>query len=106
MQDYLGGEIVNSNVTIEAKSENGVNYKRKEVSHYFNLIDNEEIDLTRSQFGKSTIIPRGKPKTKNFETTRDYILSYEPTVERYKLLKSRVEQRFKDWKKILEEFMG
>jgi len=86
VNDYLGGEIV----WALARLPNG-----KEASHYFNKIDNEDflacpVDLTRTQFPQGTYIPQGIQKTKNFPTTRDYILSYKQTVERYNLLKCKV----------------
>ncbi|PIN69353.1 hypothetical protein COV93_05865 [Candidatus Woesearchaeota archaeon CG11_big_fil_rev_8_21_14_0_20_43_8] len=82
VQDYMGGEIVWAN----AKHPNG-----QEISHYFNVVDDEEVDLTRSQFPEGTLIPLGVPKRKQFPTTRDYVLSYGPSLDRYKILKHRVE---------------
>jgi hypothetical protein len=38
VNDYLGGEIVNANVPLPSG---------KYESHYFNLVDGKEIDLTR-----------------------------------------------------------
>ena len=66
VQDLLGGEI------IKAKSSNGV-------SHYWNVVNDTEIDLTRSQFPdsetftKKEIINRNQLKENN----------------RYQLLKER-----------------
>jgi hypothetical protein len=62
----------------------------KKISHYFNYIDGREIDLSRKQFPPGTQIPRGVDKTKGFPTTRDYVLSYEATRNRYDLLSQRV----------------
>ena len=87
VNDYLGGEIVWANVNIP----DGINTpKGREVYHYFNKINDVEIDLTRIQFPKGTVIPKGVPKTKEFSTTRDYILSFEATQKRYEILKERV----------------
>jgi hypothetical protein len=81
VQDYLGGEIVWAEVIDRGKT----------ISHYFNKIDGIEHDLTHRQFSKGTKIPEGIPKTKGLPTTRDYILSYEPTCKRYAILKDLVE---------------
>jgi len=82
IDDYLGGEIV----WAEDPLSNGTK------SHYFNKINGQEIDWTRKQFPKGTIIPEGIPKTKEFSTTREYILSYPQTVKRYEILKKRVKE--------------
>lgn len=82
VQDYFGGEIVWAEVVLL----NG-----EKVSHYFNLIDGEEIDLTRSQFPVGSIIPRGVSKTQGFASTREYMLSDPDTVRRYELLKEKVQ---------------
>ena len=60
-------------------------------SHYFNLIDGEEYDLSREQFPPGTIVPAGMDKKKGFPSTREYVLSYEKTVQRYEILKARVQ---------------
>lgn len=83
VQDYLGGKLL----WAQAELPNG-----NTDSHYFNLIENKEVDLTREQFPEGTTIPKGIPKPKEFKTTRDYVLSYEPTKERYELLKDIVEK--------------
>jgi len=86
VNDYFGGKLVWA----------PVNVRGKEISHYFNKIDNKivgltrEIDLTKSQFPEGTIIPEGIDKTKGLPSTRDYVLSYPPTVKRYELLKERI----------------
>lgn len=80
-QDYFGGEIVWTAVTLP----NG-----HKTSHYFNLIDGEEKDFTRKQFREGTVIPKGVAKTKGYDSTKDYILSYFKTQERYKILKRLV----------------
>ena len=81
--DYLGGEIV----WASAKLPDG-----KEISHYFNKIDGKEIDFTITQFPQGTYILPGIPKTKNFQTTRKYVLSYAKTIERYNILKGHIEK--------------
>ena len=81
--DYFGGKIVWADATLP---------DGKKVSHYFNLIHRLEIDLTSEQFPEGTIIPAGVDKTKGFPTTRDYVLSYQPTKERYELLKKKVKE--------------
>ena len=90
VQDFYQGEIV----WAQAVLPNG----QKE-SHYFNKRDGQEIDLTRQQFPEGTSIPQGKTKLEGmkngkshgpFPTTRDYILSYEDTRQRYETLKTKV----------------
>jgi hypothetical protein len=83
VNDYLGGEIVWAQV----KMPDGT-----DVSHYFNRINGEEKDLTRMQFPAGTKVPSGVPKTKGFPTTRDYLLSYSLTRQRYEILKFRVKE--------------
>lgn len=81
VNDTLGGDIVWAEVDLP---------DGKKESHYFNLIDGQEKDLTRSQFPDRTIVPKGVPKTKEFSTTREFMLSNENTKRRYELLKSKV----------------
>lgn len=83
VQDYFGGEIVN---TIATSPHNPV----VSCSHYFNIIDECEIDLTKQQFIDGVKFSKAEPKTKGFSSTRDYMLSYPATAERYLVLKSRV----------------
>ncbi len=80
VNDYLGGTIIRT----EAILPNG-----KTVSHYFNLVDGEEIDLTRSQFPSGTIFTDYQIM-RNGQPTRDYALSFPETTRRYNLLKNRV----------------
>lgn len=84
VQDYFGGEILNSTVSARNSSETTS-------SHYFNTINGEVIDFTRVQFRGDVIFSEPKPKLKGFNSTREYILSYPATVQRYELLKSKVE---------------
>jgi len=83
VSDYLGGEIIWANVVLP---------DGRELSHYFNKISGLEKDFTRVQFPPGTQIPAGQPKTKTFPTTRDYILSFEKTRQRYETLKRKVEE--------------
>lgn len=78
---YFGGKIVWAEAILP---------DNKKVSHYFNFINEMEIDLTRQQFPKETIIPPGTDKLKGFPTTKDYVLSFPATQERYKLLLRRI----------------
>ncbi len=84
VNDYLGGEIVWANAILP---------DGRGISHYFNKINGLEKDFTRTQFPTGTTIPLGIPKTKEFSSTREYILSYATTQQRYELLKHRI-QRF------------
>jgi hypothetical protein len=81
VQDYLGGDIVNSVATLS----NG-----KKISHYFNLVNGKYIDLTIQQFSDGTTFSDPKPKQKSFSSTREYCLSYENTNKRYEILKAKV----------------
>ncbi len=83
VQDYLGGKVVWAN----AQLPDGITD-----SHYFNNINGTEIDLTREQFPEGTTIPEGVDKTKGFPTTRDYVLSFPATQERYTLLKIKIKK--------------
>lgn len=86
VNDYLGGDIVWSYATFP----NGT-----KISHYFNNIGGIEIDFTKEQFPKETVILKGVAKTKEFNSTREYILSYDSTKIRYELLKEKVKGFFK-----------
>lgn len=71
VQDHLGGTIWRSRI-------NGV-------SHYFNILDGDEvIDLTREQF------PIDATESDRSLSSREYILSFGPTRNRYELLKARM----------------
>lgn len=84
VQDYLGGEIFNTIATLPDGSID---------SHYYNVIDGETVDLTISQFPQGTTFAPGAEKKKEYDSTREYVLSYRPTKERYDILKMRVAQR-------------
>ena len=81
VQDYLGGEIVN----VLASNEFGDG-----VSHYFNIIDGEVVDLTSGQFSEDVIFSKPQRKTGNYSTTREYCLSYPNTNKRYETLALKV----------------
>ena len=83
VQDYFGGEIVNTVATSPYNP-------RASCSHYFNVINGREIDLTKQQFIDGVNFSKATPKTKGFSSTREYMLSYPATAERYLALKSRV----------------
>lgn len=74
VNDFLGGKIM------RCMCETG--------SHYYNLINNEVIDLTSSQFN---IIPDYQMGE---ERTREYLLSNEDTKNRYLLLLKNVKDNF------------
>lgn len=74
LNDFLGGKIM------RCQSETG--------SHYYNLINNEIVDLTVSQFKSLPDYINGE------ERTREYLLSNEDTKNRYKLLLERVKDNF------------
>ena len=81
VNDYLGGEIVWANAILP---------DGREISPYFNKIEGIEKDYTKVQFPAGTTIPLGIPKTKEFLSTREYILSYPITQQRYELLEKKV----------------
>jgi hypothetical protein len=85
VNDYLGGEIVWATAALP---------DGREISHYFNTIAGLEKDYTRCQFPAGTRIPSGIPKTKGFSSTREYIMSFPVTQQRYELLKHRVMELF------------
>lgn len=68
VQHYFGGEI----------------YKHKKESHYFNVIDGKVVDLTADQFPYVLDYTLSKPSQPN--------LAQSKTLERYTLLKERVEK--------------
>lgn len=69
VQDYLGGDLVKSDSPI----------------HVWNIVDGEEVDLTREQFEEFK--PSGVKKLDR----KDALKIKETTEKRYKLLKKRVE---------------
>lgn len=70
INDYFGGEICKIYVN--------------EISHYFNLINNEIIDLTAKQF-------ENKVDYSNYEIVKREDILTEDTQQRYNLLKKRLE---------------
>ncbi|MBH0779944.1 YunG family protein [Nocardia bovistercoris] len=87
VHDHLGGDILNSVAALPSG---------ETVSHYFNIIDGETVDLTTEQFPEHTRFSEPAPKTKGFGSTRDYCLSYERTRQRYELLRRRVAEHLGD----------
>lgn len=81
VQDYLGGDILHTTATLPSG---------ETVSHYFNIIDNDTVDLTREQFPSGTKFSSPTPKTKGLSSTREYCLSHDATRQRYGVLSSRV----------------
>jgi hypothetical protein len=78
VQDLYGGEIVHA----DAITPDG-----DKIMHFFNNIDGKDIDFTREQFPKGTVVPKGQEYKENYNTTREYVLAYPETVKRYELLK-------------------
>lgn len=74
VNDFLGGKIMG------CMCETG--------SHYYNLINNQVVDLTKSQFTEIPNYELGE------ERTREYLLSNEDTRYRYKLLLESVKDNF------------
>ncbi|WP_174416485.1 YunG family protein [Nocardia concava] len=80
VQDYLGGDILHSVATLPGG---------ETVSHYFNVVDGQRVDLTAKQFPSGTTFTEPAPKTKGYPSTRDYCMSYEDMVRRYRTLAER-----------------
>lgn len=73
INDYFGGSICKIHVD--------------DVSHYFNIIDDNVFDLTSIQFNKEV-------DYSNYEViSKEKILSNEDTKRRYNLLKSRLQSK-------------
>jgi hypothetical protein len=71
VQDLYGGSLLRTKVD--------------RISHYWNLLPSgEEIDLSREQFANENLMLLGEPRT------RDYVLSFPDTAQRYAMLKGRV----------------
>lgn len=70
VNDYFGGDIYKVNV--------------EGVSHYFNIINDKIIDLTKNQFNKQINYSNKEKKDRN------KILSSGDTLYRYNLLKSKL----------------
>lgn len=87
VQDYLGGEILNMSVSVDNTIE----------SHYVNIFKGKIVDLTAKQFGDVELdYSQAKPKTKEFPSTREYLLSNKDTKARYNLLKISVMKNYID----------
>jgi hypothetical protein len=81
VQDAFGGNIVNCTATTpDGKTE----------SHYFNEIDGHLVDVTRDQFPDGALFSAHAPKAREFNTTRDYVLSNKHTAARYDTLRTRI----------------
>lgn len=74
VQDLYGGDLLRCKV--------------RGISHYLNrLVSGDEVDLTRDQFGTEQ-----SPATLPELRTREFVLSFPDTAQRYSLLKARVEE--------------
>jgi hypothetical protein len=71
VQDIFGGQL-------KRTLANGV-------SHYYNEVDGETVDLTRAQFNEPLIVE--EPVSRE----REYVLSFPATAERYQTLIHRLE---------------
>lgn len=69
IQDYLGGQLLRAEV--------------EGVSHYWNVVQGTEIDLTRHQFTNFAPVDVAK-------RSRKYVVSFPDTVRRYEVLRRRV----------------
>lgn len=89
VEDYLGGEILHTTATLPDGTK---------ISHYYNNLNNADIDLTKQQFPEGTIFAEPDHKKGSFETTKEFCLSYPDTLERYELLKAKVTHLVRDSK--------
>lgn len=88
VQDFFGGEILSAGMEFKTGRENYVEY------HFWNrLPDGREIDFTRNQFPKGTIIPKGEPESESSLLDNDY------TRYRYNLLRARVMREIRKQKR-------
>ena len=82
-QDYLGGELQKLTTTFNGQEE----------SHYRNILpDGSIFDASRSQYPESQTLQVTTVALSGFSTVRDKRLSEEGTMQRYTLLKERVER--------------
>lgn len=99
VQDYLGGDLLNCGIELDEEFLDDVKKTdvsiKNPVSHYYNIIEGKVIDLTKRQFSATDfpfLISQGIFKPKDFASTRQYVLSFQKTEERYEILKKRVEK--------------
>ena len=78
VNDFLGGKIMRCMCG--------------DISHYYNIVNGEIVDLTREQF--NGLIP---DYDNSIERTREYILSNEDTKSRYLMLLNNVRNNFKEF---------
>lgn len=100
VQDMMGGDIVWRDAVVDKPGDLEDYFEEDEhVSHYFNQIDGETVDLTQQQFPEATEYRQDEDAVDakleqddgdDFDTLRDYVLSYDPTRERYATLKADV----------------
>jgi hypothetical protein len=82
VQDFIGGDIV----WTEAQLPDG-----GRISHFFNRVNGQGIDLTASQFPAGTVMQPAAAYP-GAASTRDHILAYPETVARYEKLKAAVQR--------------
>ncbi len=75
VNDYFGGKI------LKVRYEDGM-------GHFWNLIDGEEVDLTKSQFKEGEVIPTPRAYPRNEIGQKP---GYDEINRRYKILKKRVD---------------
>lgn len=92
LDDYHHGELLTTKAILPDGSE---------ITHHYNMIRKHYVDLTARQFPKGTIIPPGVPQYSDdslhfdFPSAWLYLLSHEPTRERYKILKEKVAEELR-----------
>lgn len=84
VQDLMGGEIVRAMVDLPSG---------EICSHYWNRLPDGDVDLTRQQFpAEAHVRGCGEPRLGGEESTRAYLETNPDLVQRYRLLRRRVEE--------------
>lgn len=74
----------------EAKDKKIAKIKVDGISHYFNVIEGNVFDTTAAQFGADSVLDYSEMEF----STREYLLSNENTLNRYKTLRKRFENYY------------
>lgn len=85
IQDNFGGDLVYA----EAEMPDGTR-----IPHYFSRVglDKAEVDLTRDQFPRGTRMHLPQSPGDQYLATREYVLSFQSTQQRYNALRSSVSE--------------
>jgi len=78
VRDVVGGDLV----WAEAQLPDG-----RRISHYWNRVQGQDIDLTREQFPTGTVVPEGGLRRADITDTAAYVMSFPVTAERYRVVR-------------------